>query len=129
MPGQLIQRGEKTWTLRIFQGRDAAGKRQYLNRTIHGTKKEAQRALNLLLGEKDAGTLADAGRKTVGQFLDEWIDTTGKARLRDRTHKDYRSILHRYVTPELRLKRLSALTSGDIQRRYTELTAQGLSPR
>jgi hypothetical protein len=30
MAGQIIKRGDKTWLVRIFIGRDGKGKRQYL---------------------------------------------------------------------------------------------------
>ena len=41
MAGQIIKRGEKTWLVRIFMGRNGNGKRRYLNKTIRGTKKKA----------------------------------------------------------------------------------------
>ena len=60
MTGQLIQRGPKTWLVRTFLGRDPdTGKRRYHNKTIHGTKKDAQRYLNAALRDKDLGTFAE----------------------------------------------------------------------
>ena len=41
--GQLVSRGKRTWLVRVFLGRDSEGKRRYHNKTIHGTKKEANR--------------------------------------------------------------------------------------
>lgn len=40
--GQIIPRGEDTWLVRIFRGRDEKGKRHYLNKTVKGKKKDAQ---------------------------------------------------------------------------------------
>ena len=35
--GQIIARGQNTWLVRIYQGRDPeTGTRKYLNQTIHG---------------------------------------------------------------------------------------------
>jgi hypothetical protein len=35
--GQIIARGQSTWLVRIYQGRDPqTGTRKYLNQTIHG---------------------------------------------------------------------------------------------
>jgi hypothetical protein len=42
MTGQIIKRGKNTWLLRVFLGRDTAGKRKYSNETFHGPKKKAQ---------------------------------------------------------------------------------------
>jgi hypothetical protein len=39
MAGQLIKRKDRTWLVRIFLGRDANGKRIYINRTVCGGKK------------------------------------------------------------------------------------------
>jgi hypothetical protein len=36
-PGQIIARGQSTWLVRLYQGRDPqTGTRKYLNQTIHG---------------------------------------------------------------------------------------------
>ncbi len=44
--GQIIARGESTWLVRIYQGRDPeTGTRKYLNQTIHSPFREAPRAL------------------------------------------------------------------------------------
>ena len=50
MAGQIIKRGEKTWLVRIFKGRDAEGKRHYLNKTVKGSKKDAEKYLGALSG-------------------------------------------------------------------------------
>ncbi len=55
MPGQIIKRGKSTWLVRIFVARDEQGKRKYLNKTIHGTKKEAESWRTAALRERDLG--------------------------------------------------------------------------
>ena len=61
-PGQIIARGQGTWLVRIYQGRDPqTGTRKYLNQTIHGPLREAQRFLNLKLQQRDkTGSSRDA---------------------------------------------------------------------
>ncbi len=59
MTGQLIKRNENTWLVRIFLGRDADGKRKYFNKTIHGTKKDAQKYLTAKTREKDLGVFVE----------------------------------------------------------------------
>jgi hypothetical protein len=49
MAGQIIKRGDNTWLVRIFTGRDAQGKRRYLNKTVRGNKKDANTYLNSTL--------------------------------------------------------------------------------
>jgi hypothetical protein len=52
--GQIIARGPSTWLVRIYQGRaPQTGTRKYLNQTIRGSFREAQRFLNLKLQQRD----------------------------------------------------------------------------
>lgn len=57
--GQIIKRGENTWLVRIFTGRDTRGKRGYLNKTVRGTKKEAQSYLTDTLAAMNKGTFIE----------------------------------------------------------------------
>jgi integrase len=81
MAGQIIKRGERAWLVRISRGRDAFGKRRYLNKTIHGTKKDAQNYLHKKLTEKSTGTLIAPTRLTLDEFLDKWLDVSARPRL------------------------------------------------
>ncbi|HEX5366677.1 MAG TPA: hypothetical protein VFW63_08465 [Acidimicrobiales bacterium] len=45
MQGNLQQRGPSSWRIRVFVGRDEAGKERYLERTVRGTEREAQRLI------------------------------------------------------------------------------------
>ncbi|MEP6901922.1 MAG: integrase [Actinomycetota bacterium] len=71
MAGQINKRSEKTWTVRIFLGRDAKGKRRYFNKTIHGTKKEAQKFLTAKLREKDLGVFIEPSSIGLSEYLDK----------------------------------------------------------
>ncbi len=71
MPGQIIARGKSTWLVRVFQGRDVkTGKRAYQNKTIRGTKKDAEAFLTATLRERDLGHVAAPSKITVGELLD-----------------------------------------------------------
>lgn len=130
MAGQLIRRGERTWQVRVYMGRDSAtGKRSYLYRTVHGTKSDAQRCLNELLTKKDRGVLQTMTTDTVNEYLDHWLDVAARPRLRESTFRDYRWMLERYVRPAIGNKRLAQLTPLDIQALYSKLQADGLSAR
>src|SRR5437868_6459761 len=61
MAGQIIQRGDKTWLVRVYTGQDpATSKRTYHNHTVHGNKKAAQKYLNGVLRERDLGRFETA---------------------------------------------------------------------
>ena len=129
MAGQIIARGENTWVVRVFMGRDANGKRRYHNKTVHGTKKDAQKYLNGALREKDLGTFVEPARFTVGEYLDRWLADAAQPRLRARTYVEYENLLKRYVRPVLSERRLSDVTSLDIQALYAGMLGRKLSAR
>lgn len=71
MAGQIIRRGNKKYLVRVFTGRDANGKRRYLNKTINGTKKAAETWLTGALREKDLGALDLPSRVVMGELFDD----------------------------------------------------------
>jgi hypothetical protein len=83
MAGQIIPRGDRTWLVRVFIGRDSeTGKRQYQSKTIHGTKKDAQRYLTESLRDRDMGIVVEPEIAALGRYLDKWLETSAKPRLR-----------------------------------------------
>src|SRR5262245_17002499 len=108
MAGQLIARGPGTWLVRVSVGRRPdTGKRQYLNKTVHGAKKDAERLLHTLLRERDLGILVEGNRITVNEYLDQWLATAARSRLRERTYRDYVAAIDRYVRPVIGAQQLT----------------------
>ena len=129
MAGQIIKRGERTWYVRVFLGRDDNGRRHFHNKTIRGTKKDAQQYLNGVLREIDLGTFVEPAGETLNAYLDKWLESAAKPRLRERTFNEYEALLRRYVRGPLGVKKLSSLRPLDIQKLYSEMQERGLSPR
>ena len=129
MAGQLIERGKNTWLVRVYLGRDAHGKRQYLSKTIHGTKKQAQTWLNKTLTDRDAGVAVKPAQQTLGEYLDHWLESAAKPRVRPKTFAGYSDMLNRHIRPTLGLRPLSKLTPLEIQRAFHAMAERGLSPR
>lgn len=125
MAGQIVKRGERNFVVRVYLGRDAEGKRDYLNQTVRGTKKDAQAVLNKLLRDKDMGVLIEPARMSLDEYLDHWLETSVKPRVRERTHKEYAATLRRYVRDPLGGRRLGSIKPVDIQALYSELQATG----
>src|SRR5680860_482338 len=129
MAGQIIERGERKYLVRMYLGRDESGKRKHHSKTVKGSRRDAERYLTQILREKDEGVFVKPSKQTVNQYLDEWLDTSCRPRVRERTYEDYAKILDRYVRPSLGMRKLAKLTPMEIQRLYNELGEQGLSPR
>ncbi len=66
MAGSLRQRGEGSWQLRVHVGRDPeTGRKRYAERTFHGTKRQAERALAALVAESESMSPAIGSSHTV----------------------------------------------------------------
>ena len=127
MAGQLIKRGDN-YTIRVFTGRDSAGRRRYLNKTFKGNKKAAQEELNSMLHSQDLGTLIEPTKVTLGEYLDEWLRTAATPRVRARTLDGYKYLVEKYIKPDSGDIRLHKVRPLNIQKLYTSLLAKGLSP-
>jgi integrase len=129
MAGQIIARGENTWLVRIYVGRDETGTRKYLNKTIHGTKKDAQRWLTATLRDQDMGLSVQPRQGTLNDYLDRWLESCAKSKVRTKTFAGYQEVLNRYVRPKLGARPLAKLSPLEIQAQYEQMSESGLSPR
>lgn len=129
MAGQIIKRGDKTWLVRIFMGRDGSGKRRYMNKTVRGNKKDAEGYLSKTQTQISSGTFVEPSFLTIDEYLDKWLDAAARPRLSERTLADYSEVLKRYVRPKLGSKTLSQLQPLEIQELYSEMQERKLSAR
>lgn len=135
MAGHVQQRGDKTWRLTAYIGRDArTGKKRYAQRTFHGTKREAEKALARLVTEVDEGRHSASAAGTFGNLLDRWLEMKEQT-VAPATFSSYRWLVERYIRPGLGRARLASLRPADIDTFYMRLAnnpgAKGnkLSPR
>ena len=135
MAGHLQERGPKTWRLSVYVGRDArTGRKRYVQRTVHGTKREAERALARLVTEVDEGRHSASAAGTFGNLLDRWLETKAQS-VDPATISNYRWVTEKYIRPGLGQARLASLKAVDIDSFYVRLAARPgergkmLSPR
>jgi integrase len=127
MAGQIEKRGDRVWMVRVFVGRNAEGKRKYANRTVHGTKKDAEVVCNAMLRDRDLGGVVAPTRDSVSLHLEKWLETVAKNRVRARTYADYKGLVDRYLVPELGATPLARLDAAQVQGFYAGLSKRGLS--
>jgi len=135
MAGHLQERGPKTWRLSVYVGRDSrTGRKRYVQRTVHGTKREAERALARLVTEVDEGRHSASAAGTFGDLLDRWLETKAQS-VDPATISNYRWVAEKYIKPGLGQARLANLKAVDIDSFYVRLAAKPgergkmLSPR
>ncbi len=128
MAGQVIQRGERTWLVRVYLGRDSTTrKRRFLNKTIHGTKKDAQRYLNGVLRDRDTGALVTPSKITISEFLTRWLCDYAAGAVGPVTFASYRDIIRLHLAPALGDFPLQRITPQAIQGYFSRKLEQGLS--
>ena len=72
MQGSLADRGDDTWRLRVFAGRDpVTSKQRFVTETFHGTKRQAQRRLARLVTDVDEGN-RQGTNATFGTLISGW---------------------------------------------------------
>lgn len=129
MAGQIRKRGDRTWLIRIFLGRDANGKQKFHHKTIHGTKRDAERYLVATQREMDLGVFVEPAAMSVHEYLNRWLRDAARPRVSRRTADGYAGLIDRYLLPPLGHKRIDKLQPLDIQTAYGQMQARGLSAR
>jgi hypothetical protein len=75
--GQIIAVRENTWMIRIPLGCDPETKqRNYYNRTVHGSLRQAQKFLGKKINELGASIERDGAKIRLDQYLDQWLKSS-----------------------------------------------------
>ena len=89
------------------------------------TRKEAQTALNELLGDLQAGTFVAPDRTTLDEYLAEWMSALPTSGRSESTMSSYRHNLRLHVLPYIGSVRLQELGPLDLDRLYARLRTTG----
>lgn len=72
MRGHLESRGKNVWRAKVYLGQESGNSKRYLQRTIHGTKRQAEDVLNELLVEAGRSSKAIVDG-TFGDLSEKWL--------------------------------------------------------
>lgn len=115
------------WEARFTVGTDPGTGKQ-IQRSISGkTQAEVRKKLSEALTAVDNGTWTQPTKVTVGQWVEEWIDTYAANSVKDYTISSYKQILKNHIKPHLGAIPLQGLRGNHVQKFYNDLTKQGLS--
>jgi len=103
--------------------------RRYVNKTIHGTKKNAETYLTAKLRDKDLGINIEPASESLDKYLHKWLESSVKPRVRPLTYHDYVALMTRYIREPLGAIRLADLRPIHIQKVYQTMQQRDLSPR
>ena len=118
MRGHLEQRGEDSWRLKVYVGLDG-GRRRYLTKTIRGTKRAAEKQLNLMLVEA-ASSQHPTADPTFADLAAQWREI-GSTNLSCTTRAEYERLLEKRLLPRFGSMKLRAIRPVDIDLYYAEL--------
>lgn len=121
MRGGVFQRN-KTWTYYFDGPPRPDGKRRQISKGGFRTRKEAQEALRVAIGEVEATGRAPDRRMTVGEFLDRWYES--EAPSVSQASKAFDELAIRvHLKPLFGGARLSSLSTEQIQRAWSSYEA------
>src|SRR5262245_2313591 len=134
MRGSLRQRSKGSWRLTLefgYRVDPTTGKKKRIQKfiTFRGTKKEAESKLNDLTNDVQHDTFIAPDKRTVGEWLESWVDLAIKPPIRtQRAYDTYRSVIALHLKPALGELRLQGLRVIDVEKFLSDKAATGLSP-
>ena len=127
MPGSMRQRGENSWNLRVYAGRDAvSGRKISVERTVRGNKREASKVLAAMVAEVDRRPVMSAGKGTVAELCREWLDFATPS-FSPKTGETTQMYIEDPIVPLLGSLQVAKLTPSDLDRFYRQLLEVGRS--
>ena len=126
MKGHIRKRSKGSWTLWIDLGRDPeTGKRKQQTMTVHGTKRDAERELRATLTRLEEGAYVKPAKLTVGEYLNQWIESYVVTNTSPRTVEGYQLIVRRHLIPNLGTIPLTQLQPSHVQNYYAKALSGG----
>jgi hypothetical protein len=127
MAGQLIQKGEDSWLLRIYRGHDPLTKKRiYKAVKFEGDQEQARVELDRLVQAQAEGSNLKPSDMTVNQHFDQWFANVAENRYSYKTVENYRGIITFDVRPLIGHVQLSDLQPRHIQSVFVAMAAHGV---
>lgn len=131
MRGSIRQKAPGVFELRVYLGRDARGRVRQKSSTVHGSKRQAERELSLLIlehGGKLPEETASGTRwgecTTINDAIEGWSQN-GWQDLSPTTVRHYQDLWDRYIRPTIGPKRIVDLNAYELERFFRRLADQG----
>lgn len=125
--GSIYRRSDGRWAGAVTL--DYQGGRRRRKQVYGRTRKEVRDQITKLLTDQQFGLPISTERQTVGQFLEHWLESSARPRLRPRTFAGYRTIVRQHLVPILGKTQLRKLTPQHVQQMLIAKTDEGLAPR
>jgi hypothetical protein len=122
--GSIYRRKNGAWaaqyTVWIAEGRK--------RRSVSGkTRAEVSRKPTDAMADRDGGLLYDAGKLTIGEYLDRWLADSVKGTVKETTYANYAYITHKHLSPTLGYVQLKTLTPSHVRAFHGDKARTNLS--
>jgi integrase len=122
--GSIRKRKDGRWEGR-YTVHSEEGRKQ---RTVYGsTRREVSEKLTEAIAGRDKGLVFDAGKLTVGDHLQRWLEDIVKPSASHRTYSTNAQQVRTHIAPTLGRIKLKGLRKAHIDRLYREMLDSGLS--
>lgn len=122
--GSIHRRKQGGWTAQYTVHTAAGPKRK----TLYGkTRAEVSEKLSKALADRDGGLVFDAGKLTVGEYLEQWLSDSVRGTVRESTLESYRRVVRNYLIPSVGRVKLKDLKPLHLQGLYRQKLDAGLS--
>jgi integrase len=123
--GSIYRRKNGTWAAQYIVWTAEGRKR----RSVAGkTRAEVARKLTEAMANRDGGLVYDAGKLTVGEYLDRWFVDSVKGTVKETTYANYAYVTRVHIRPALGRLKLKNLTPAHVRGFYREKSHSNLSP-
>src|SRR5918998_170905 len=121
----------------IYRRTDGRWVGQYLVHTAKGpkyrylygkTRAVVAEKLTKAMADRDSGLIFDAGKMTLGEYLDRWLAVTVKGTVRTSTYERNEEIVRLHIKPSPGRVGLKKLTPAHVRGLYREKLDSGLAP-
>src|SRR5215216_192437 len=115
--GSISKRKDGRWMGR-YTVHTADGPKQ---RAVYGkTREEVSQKLTKAMADRDGGIVYDAGKLTVGDYLDRWLADSVKGTVKEATYANYGHFAREHICPALGRLKLKNLTPAHVRSFYGE---------
>ena len=123
--GSIYRRTDGRWVGRYLVHTAKGPKYRYL---YGKTRAVVAEKLTKAMADRDSGLIFDAGKMTVGEYLDRWLAVTVKGTVRTSTYERNEEIVRLHIKPSPGRVGLKKLTPAHVRGLYREKLDSGLAP-
>ena len=122
--GLVRKRDDGRWEGRIVVGHKENGA-PIFRYVLAKTQKELTKKLHAQIREYRGGEVSEESAMTLAEWLEKWLSEYKVNTVRASTLNGYRADIMNYVIPRLGYKKISFITTNDIQKMYVDIKENG----